>query len=47
MRRGLTILSTNTIKSGVREQEEYYTEDKSLEIESEQEEAEYYSEPEM
>jgi conjugative relaxase-like TrwC/TraI family protein len=40
------MLSTNTIKSGVREKEEYYTEDESLETESEQEQFEYYSEAE-
>lgn len=41
------MLSTNTVKSSVREQEELYTEDESWETESEQEQAEYYSKPEM
>lgn len=40
------MLSVNTIKSGVKNKEEYYTEDESLSTESELEQAEYYSKAE-
>lgn len=41
------MLSTNTIQSSVREQEELYTEDESWETESKQEQAEYYGKQKM
>ncbi|WP_250126317.1 MobF family relaxase [Chroococcidiopsis sp. CCMEE 29] len=40
------MLSINTINSGIQEKEKYYTEDESLETESEQEQSEYYTEAE-
>jgi TrwC relaxase len=40
------MLSINTIKSGVREKEEYYTEDESLETKLDPKQIEYYSERE-